>query len=95
MVIHLHGKFHFVSCMICKYFYHFLNDILKPKSLLLGPPTFGLQAMPTAAAVAAAAATAKIQALDAVATNLGLVCSFKGFISTTFCVILSWLAQIS
>ncbi len=34
---------------------------------------FGLQAMPTAAAVAAAAATAKIQALDAVATNLGLV----------------------
>ena len=38
-----------------------------------GPPTFGLQAMPTAAAVAAAAATAKIQALDAVASNLGLV----------------------
>jgi hypothetical protein len=29
--------------------------------------------MPTAAAVAAAAATAKIQALDAVASNLGLV----------------------
>ena len=40
---------------------------------LSGPPMFGLQAMPTAAAVAAAAATAKIQALDAVATNLGLV----------------------
>ncbi len=38
---------------------------------------FGLQAMPTAAAVAAAAATAKIQALDAVATNLGLVRFFK------------------
>ena len=37
---------------------------------------FGLQAMPTAAAVAAAAATAKIQALDAVASNLGLVTSF-------------------
>lgn len=37
---------------------------------------FGLQAMPTAAAVAAAAATAKIQALDAVASNLGLVSSF-------------------
>jgi hypothetical protein len=34
---------------------------------------FGIQAMPTAAAVAAAAATAKIQALDAVASNLGLV----------------------
>ena len=44
--------------------------------LITGPPMFGLQAMPTAAAVAAAAATAKIQALDAVASNLGLVSSF-------------------
>jgi hypothetical protein len=31
-----------------------------------------VQSLPTAAAVAAAAATAKIQALDAVASNLGL-----------------------
>ena len=44
--------------------------------LITGPPMFGLQAMPTAAAEAAAAATAKIQALDAVASNLGLVSSF-------------------
>lgn len=46
--------------------------ITPPDTKNLGPPMFGLQAMPTAAAVAAAAATAKIQALDAVATNLGL-----------------------
>jgi hypothetical protein len=31
-----------------------------------------VQSLPTAAAVAAAAATAKIQAIDAVASNLGL-----------------------
>jgi len=34
-----------------------------------------VQSLPTAAAVAAAAATAKIQALDAVATNLGISAS--------------------
>jgi len=38
-----------------------------------GPvPVMAVQCLPTAAAVAAAAATAKIQALDAVASNLGL-----------------------
>ena len=47
--------------------------ITPPDTKNLGPPMIGFQAMPTAAAVAAAAATAKIQALDAVATSLGLV----------------------
>ena len=38
-----------------------------------GPvPMLAVQSLPTAAAVAAAAATAKIQAIDAVASNLGL-----------------------
>lgn len=40
---------------------------ITPPNALLGPPQ--PSAMPTAAAVAAAAATAKIQAMDAVATN--------------------------
>ncbi len=38
-------------------------------------PGLAVQSLPTAAAVAAAAATAKIQALDAVATNLGISAS--------------------
>lgn len=46
--------------------------ITPPDTKNTGPPLYSMQAMPTAAAVAAAAATAKIQALDAVATNLGL-----------------------
>jgi hypothetical protein len=50
--------------------HHFYTSTV---ALLSGPSMFGIQAMPTAAAVAAAAATAKIQALDAVASNLGLV----------------------
>ncbi|XP_023317200.1 poly(U)-binding-splicing factor half pint isoform X2 [Trichogramma pretiosum] len=41
---------------------------ITPPNALMGPPT-GNSMMPTAAAVAAAAATAKIQAMDAVASN--------------------------
>ncbi|XP_058808116.1 poly(U)-binding-splicing factor half pint isoform X3 [Phymastichus coffea] len=41
---------------------------ITPPNALMGPPT-GTSMMPTAAAVAAAAATAKIQAMDAVASN--------------------------
>lgn len=47
--------------------------ITPPDTSNLGPlPVVGVSSLPTASAVAAAAATAKIQALDAVATNLGL-----------------------
>lgn len=46
--------------------------ITPPDTKNQGPPSAIPQVMPTAAAVAAAAATAKIQAMDAVATNLGL-----------------------
>ncbi|XP_050305152.1 poly(U)-binding-splicing factor half pint isoform X4 [Anthonomus grandis grandis] len=42
---------------------------ITPPNALLGPST-GSNALPTAAAVAAAAATAKIQAMDAVASNV-------------------------
>ncbi|XP_033205676.2 poly(U)-binding-splicing factor half pint isoform X2 [Bombus vosnesenskii] len=41
---------------------------ITPPNALMGPPS-GTSMMPTAAAVAAAAATAKIQAMDAVASN--------------------------
>ncbi|XP_011860976.1 PREDICTED: poly(U)-binding-splicing factor half pint-like, partial [Vollenhovia emeryi] len=41
---------------------------ITPPNALMGPPS-GTSTMPTAAAVAAAAATAKIQAMDAVASN--------------------------
>lgn len=41
---------------------------ITPPNALMGPST-GSSIMPTAAAVAAAAATAKIQAMDAVASN--------------------------
>jgi len=46
--------------------------ITPPDTKNTGPPLYSMLSMPTAAAVAAAAATAKIQAIDAVATNLGL-----------------------
>ena len=46
--------------------------ITPPDTKNQGPPSAIPQVMPTAAAVAAAAATAKIQAMDAVASNLGL-----------------------
>ena len=49
--------------------------ITPPDTKNHGPPSAVPQVMPTAAAVAAAAATAKIQAMDAVATNLGLKAS--------------------
>merc|ERR1719195_2418873 len=48
------------------------RSITPPDTKNQGPPSAIPQVMPTAAAVAAAAATAKIQAMDAVATNLGL-----------------------
>ena len=48
------------------------RSITPPDTKNQGPPSAIPQIMPTAAAVAAAAATAKIQAMDAVATNLGL-----------------------
>jgi len=48
------------------------RSITPPDTKNTGPPSAIPQIMPTAAAVAAAAATAKIQAMDAVATNLGL-----------------------
>lgn len=47
-------------------------------SLCLQNPTQGANLMPTAAAVAAAAATAKIQAMDAVATNAVALGEFCG-----------------
>lgn len=49
--------------------------ITPPDTKNQGPPSAIPQVMPTAAAVAAAAATAKIQAMDAVASNLGLKAS--------------------
>lgn len=49
--------------------------ITPPDTKNHGPPSAVPQVMPTAAAVAAAAATAKIQAMDAVASNLGLKAS--------------------
>ena len=48
------------------------RSITPPDTKNQGPPSAIPQVMPTAAAVAAAAATAKIQAMDAVASNLGL-----------------------
>ena len=48
------------------------RSITPPDTKNHGPPSAIPQVMPTAAAVAAAAATAKIQAMDAVASNLGL-----------------------
>ena len=48
------------------------RSITPPDTQNQGPPSAFPQTMPTAAAVAAAAATAKIQAMDAVASNLGL-----------------------
>jgi hypothetical protein len=46
--------------------------ITPPDTQNQGPPSAIPQVLPTAAAVAAAAATAKIQAMDAVASNLGI-----------------------
>lgn len=46
-----------------------MGRAITPPNALLGPST-GSNALPTAAAVAAAAATAKIQAMDAVASNV-------------------------
>ncbi len=51
------------------------RSITPPDTKNQGPPSAVPQVMPTAAAVAAAAATAKIQAMDAVASNLGLKAS--------------------
>lgn len=48
------------------------RSITPPDTKNQGPPSTVPQVMPTAAAVAAAAATAKIQAMDAVASNMGL-----------------------
>ena len=48
------------------------RSITPPDTKNQGPPSAIPQVMATAAAVAAAAATAKIQAMDAVASNLGL-----------------------
>lgn len=44
-----------------------MGRAITPPNALMGPATNSM--MPTAAAVAAAAATAKIQAMDAVASN--------------------------
>lgn len=49
--------------------YFRVGRAITPPNALLGPST-GSNALPTAAAVAAAAATAKIQAMDAVASNV-------------------------
>jgi len=48
------------------------RSITPPDTKNNGPPSAVPQVMPTAAAVAAAAVTARIQAYDAVATNLGV-----------------------
>ena len=48
------------------------RSITPPDTKNQGPPSTVVQIMPTAAAVAAAAATAKINAMDAVAANMGM-----------------------
>lgn len=57
---------------------------ITPPNALMGPSS-GSSVMPTAAAVAAAAATAKIQAMDAVASNaVALGTDFTTFIVIMF-----------